>query len=385
MFNNIDGATNRYNNTSCHCEESNGAVEQDATVIDPFSVYCEGDELFTAMLDAISNAEISIYLESYIFATDEVGQRFIVALQEKAMQGVDVRIHIDAAGSGNWLHGSFFKKMIPYGVKLKWFHRWAWKNPLQFNVRNHRKILVVDGTKAFIGGFNIHNESSRKMIGVQRWFDCHVAMSEPTAKAVERYFLEFWNGSRQFHLPVSDSPIYLLPNFSKKCRFRLRCEIGNMLKSAKESVRVATPYFVPDSFLLKRLIATASRGVRVELMVPRLSDNKCVDWAVKNYYTQLLMAGIEVYEYQPRMLHAKLMIVDDVKVMIGSANVDYRSLFVNFELVLITSNNALISSFRKLYSAAKTECHPISAAHWKRIAWRWWPLALLGYWLRRLL
>ena len=184
MLNNIDSATIRHN-TLCNYEASNIVVVQDSATIDPFSVYCEGDELFTAMVDAISKAEISIYLESYIFATDEVGQRFIGALQEKARQGVDVRLHIDAAGSGSWLHGSFFKQMIPYGVKLKWFHRWTWKNPLQFNVRNHRKILVVDGAKAFIGGFNIHNESSLKMAGERRWFDFHVATTQSTAKALE--------------------------------------------------------------------------------------------------------------------------------------------------------------------------------------------------------
>jgi cardiolipin synthase len=381
---NFDQATN-CRNVNRESSHTTVPTKHEVECYESFAAYGEGDELYAEMLQVISNAKKSIYLESYIFAADEIGLCFLSALQEKAAQGIDVRLHLDSAGTSSWLHGKFFKRAISDGIKLKWFHRWSWKNPFQFNVRNHRKILVVDGEKAFIGGFNIHNESSRQKVGDKRWLDFHVAIHHPIANQLERYFLKFWCGSRAFYPPWHTSNVYLVPNFSKKCRFRLRCEIANMLKSAQKSACVTTPYFVPDSYVLKHLVAAAKRGIRVELLVPRLSDNRLVDWAAKNYYTQLLLAGIEVYEYQPRMLHAKLIIVDDTKVMVGSANVDYRSLFVNFELVLIATNKRLTSELNKLYSMAKDDCLPVSGVHWQRMAWKWRVLSFLGYWFRRLL
>lgn len=372
-------------NTPCVCATQDNYVGKNLSNKKIFSTYCEGDELYAAMLTAISNAKKSVYLESYIFALDEIGTQFLSALQDKAAEGIDVRLHIDSAGSRRWLFGRLFKRVRASGVKLKWFHRWSWKNPLQFNVRNHRKILIVDGELAFIGGFNIHNESSLKRVGASRWLDFHVAIADPYAKEMNNFFTEFWNGSRQYHPDSQASDVFLLPNFSQKCRFRLRCEIGKMLSAAKDHIQVSTPYFVPDSFLLRRLIEAAKRGVKVKLMVPKISDNRIVDWAARNYYTQLLLAGIEVYEYQPRMLHGKLLLIDNHKAMVGSANVDYRSLYVNFELVLITSNDILVLELSQHFSSAKDDCLPISTAHWQHIAWKWRALSLLGYLLRRLL
>lgn len=134
----------------------------------PFQLFTEGDELYAAMLAAIAGAEREVTLESYIFADDEVGRRFAEALAERARAGVRVQVHLDAAGSLFWVSRRLERFLRTGGVALRWFHRWNWRQPLRYNQRNHRKLLVVDRHRAFLGGFNIHRESSRIHYGERR-------------------------------------------------------------------------------------------------------------------------------------------------------------------------------------------------------------------------
>src|SRR5574337_1738893 len=168
-------------------------------------LFIEGDELYAAMLAAIGKARHSVKLESYIFADDEIGRKFAAALSARAGAGVQLLVHIDAAGSLFWGSHRLHKNMTRAGVRVRWFHRWSWRHPSRYNRRNHRKLLVVDGHIGFLGGFNIHRENSRVVYGERRWRDTHVEVRGAAAHNLQIMFDAFWRG-RRLRSPILRAP-----------------------------------------------------------------------------------------------------------------------------------------------------------------------------------
>jgi len=348
------------------------------------TTYFEGDMLYSAMLQKIKRAQYEILLESYIFTSDTIGRKFIDALNEKASQNLAIRLHFDAVGSNYFQHGLSLRKKLDRRIEVKWFHRWNWRRPLQFNIRNHRKLLIVDTQVVFTGGFNIHQECSRARYGEKRWRDTHVMIESEIANLFVRYFDNLWFKKREAYLGPFGS-IDLLPNITRKCRYLFRCRLTYLIKTAEKSILCTTPYFVPDEFILKALVTAAQRGVKVNLLVPYESDHPIVNVLAKQYYARLLQAGIQVNAYLPRMLHAKTLVVDNQTVIIGSANIDYRSFFINHELVCLFNSKRLA---KELTEAFINDCkHALlissktrfkNTQHW----WLWRPLAaLLKHWI----
>tara|TARA_R110002110_G_scaffold167482_1_gene368527 strand:+ start:77657 stop:78439 length:783 start_codon:yes stop_codon:yes gene_type:complete len=206
--------------------------------------------------------------------------------------------------------------------------------PAQFNVRNHRKILLIDRCKLFTGGFNIHQECSRHYSGKSRWRDTHIKLESVATEVVARYFDDLWFKRRQLYYEPSRE-INFIPNLSRKCRFLLRCQLSLLISNAKSNIQVTTPYFIPDEYLIKDLIEASLRGVKIGFLVPDKGDNSLINALAWRYYSRLTQSNISVYAYLPRMLHAKTMVVDSRIVMIESANMDYRSLFIHHELVCL--------------------------------------------------
>ncbi|MFV1973265.1 MAG: phospholipase D-like domain-containing protein, partial [Thiohalobacterales bacterium] len=165
---------------------------------DNLQLFIEGDELYQAMLTDIAAAKQRIQLESYIFADDEIGRLFIDALVERAQAGVDVRVHIDAAGSLFPASRRLVRDLRGNRVRLRWFHRWSWRRPLRYNRRNHRKLLITDEASAYVGGFNIHRESSKAAFGIERWRDTHVHTGGRLATQAAQLFDRFWDGDRRW-------------------------------------------------------------------------------------------------------------------------------------------------------------------------------------------
>lgn len=335
-----------------------------------FDLFFEGDSLYKAMLTGIAAARHSVWLETYIFADDEVGKLFADALSERAGHGVDVRVHLDAAGSLFWLSPGLVSRMCAAGVKVRWFHRWSWRHPLRYNRRDHRKLLVIDSRQAFLGGFNIHRENSLSAYGPERWRDTHVGVSGRLAEQAAHIFSEFWRGRlAQFDNFSGAVSAVLLTNHTRRYRNRLRSCYAEIFNLARESIFVTTPYFVPDTMIQRALLGAARRGVDVRLLLPARSDTRIAGWAARALYARLLKGGVRIYEYQPRMLHAKTATIDGQWSTVGTANLDYRSLFANHEINLFARDRSLSRRLQEQFFDDLRHSTRILAEDWSGRMW----------------
>jgi len=351
---------------------------------DALAVFTEGDALYEAMLASIASARHRVWLETFIFAGDEIGQRFAEAMAVKAAEGVQVRLLIDAAGSTLRFPRRLEDYLLAQGVELRWFHRWRWRDPLRYNRRDHRKLLVVDDTEAYLGGFNIHRENSRSIYGEQRWRDTHVCCHGALATQAGRLFDAFWRGNRRWALPrTAATASVLMPNHSRHCRRQLRCAYAAMANKAASSVWLTTPYFVPDHRTQAALMAAARRGKDVRVLVPRKGDVPLVRWASHAGYAPLLQAGVRIFEYLPRVLHAKTAIVDQAYAILGTANLDYRSFFLNYELNLISREPQLCQQLRQQFETDLEQSEEVFAGRWRTRGWSEQLTEAVGWLARR--
>ena len=333
-------------------------------------IFVEGDDLYDAMLASIRTATDRVDLETYIYAADEVGWRFGETLAERARAGVKTRVLIDAAGSLLTFSRALERHLIRHGVMVRHFHRWSWRRPLRFYRRNHRKLLVVDGSEAYMGGFNIHRQSSRAAYGPARWRDTHVRLRGPLAAEASVLFDAFWAGDHSgiAHATPGTGDA-LVPNHSRICRHQVHCLYRRLLRGAERHLYLTTPYFVPDHRTQNELVDAACRGVAVRLLLPGKSYVPITQWAARAAYSNLLAGGVRVFEYQPRMLHAKTAVIDGTVATVGTANLDYRSLFVNYELNLFSGNEALCAALDSQFLADLKEAEEVTATGWSRRPW----------------
>ena len=351
-----------------------------------FRLFTEGDELYTAMLASIAAAQQQILLESYIFADDEIGRQFAAALIERAASGIDVRLHLDAAGSMFWVSQRLIRHLKQNGVRVRWFHRWDWRHPWRYNRRNHRKLLVTDRRDAYTGGFNIHRENSRRVYGESRWRDTHVSFHGGLIDAATDLFNDFWQGRRRRRLPPApQNHSILLSNFRHGARRYLNGSFASMLSHATQSICLTTPYFVPDRRTQRLLLEAAQRGVDVRLLVPRKNDVRLVQWASRAAYGRLLENGVRIYEYLPRVLHAKTIVVDANYATVGTSNVDYRSFFLNYELNLFTRDLLLCRQLQTTFMDDLEHAEQVHCEQWQHRFWGDRALELAGWMARRLL
>lgn len=312
------------------------------------TLFSEGDVVFDSMLADIGAARERVWMESYIFADDAIGREFVERLAASAARDVDVRVRVDAVGSRFGFSGSSARRLGTSGARFRWCHPWEWRRPWAFHRRNHRKLLVVDERAAYLGGFNISELNSHRIYGDARWRDTHVRLTGPIVREAAAAYEAFARGELEWCGDV-DRPLYLLTNHAHGCRHHLRCVLRQRFAAARERIWLTTPYFVPDSATQRRLCAASRRGVDVRVLVPSKSDVRLVQWAGRAAYSQLLCAGVRVFEYQPRTLHAKALLVDEEWSTIGTANFDYRSFFINYELNLIARSSRMNAALASLF------------------------------------
>ena len=312
------------------------------------TLFSEGDVLFDAMLADISAARERVWMESYIFADDAIGRELVERLAECAARGVEVRVRVDAVGSRFGFSGGSAKRLGTSGARFGWCHPWEWRRPWVFHRRNHRKLLIVDDRAAYLGGFNISECNSRRVYGDTRWRDTHVRLAGPVVREAAAAYEAFARRDLEWCGDVARS-LYLLTNHAHGCRHHLRCVLRQRFAAARERIWLTTPYFVPDSGTRRRLCAAARRGVDVRVLVPGKSDVWLVQWAGRAAYSQLLRAGVRVFEYEPRVLHAKALLVDGDWSTIGTANFDYRSFFINYELNLVAHSPQMNAALAALF------------------------------------
>lgn len=345
------------------------------------ALYTEGDALYAAMRHDIAQAERTLRMESYIFATDAVGRAFVAALAERARAGVRVMLRIDAAGSLGLVDADAEAELAAAGVRLERSHRWTWRRPLTVQRRNHRKLLVVDERVAYIGGFNIHAESSRLAHGRARWRDTHARIEGAAAREAARAYDDY--GARRVHRGAVVDDIYFLPNRGLGGRWLLHRLLRMRFGLARRRIWLTTPYFVPDQSTQHALERAARRGVDVRVLVPAKSDVPVVRWASRAAYAGLLAAGVRLYEYRPRVLHAKTALVDTHWATIGTANMDYRSFFINDEINAIFERADVVAALAAQFEHDLAEADAVHAAHWQRRPWTALVAESIGWAARR--
>ncbi len=314
-----------------------GAPVSSATEV---TLLTDGAATFDALHAAIAGARRHIHLAYYIFEPDRVGLPLLQALTEAQRRGVQVRLLVDAVGSAR-LHRWHHRALREAGGEVAQFHpfRLATLRPL-LNLRLHRKIAVIDGQTGFTGGINI-TEQEHEGIDPAAYHDLHLRIEGQVVGWLQTLFAEDWTYATR--RPLADSELYppLQPGpiaaqvvgsgpeglWEPIHRLHLVA-----ITESRDRVWLATPYFVPGEPALFALSNAALRGVDVRILVPRRSDSLAVTFAARSYFDQLMEAGVRVYEYQPRMLHSKSLLVDDDCAVIGSANFDQRSFRLNFEV-----------------------------------------------------
>lgn len=307
-------------------------------------VHHDGDAVYDRIVDAVESARHHVHVEYYIYESDPQGVRLREALLRARRRGVEVRVLVDAVGSPD-AGDTFFSSLTREGGLFRRFQppRFGLRWTRFFNFRTHRKIVVVDGTLGFTGGMNWSSCHSRKDSGSAAWRDSHVELEGHVVADLQRTFLENWVYSEgdspttpQYfpEVPQGTELVQILRSGPDREVFPIHTFFFSAIATAQERVLLTTPYLVPDGSTLFALKAAALRGVRVEILVPKGGDSKLVAAAARSYFEELMDAGCRIYTYNPCMLHAKLLVVDDVAA-IGTANFDNRSFRLNFEVLAV--------------------------------------------------
>jgi len=316
------------------------------------NVLCEGQKAFPGIFDAVRSAKKEIRILFYIWNTDETGTRLRDLLVEKAKQGVRVYALADAVGSPDF-HGRFLRPLIEAGGRAAVFlparfRPWA----PTFNFRNHRKLITIDGETAFTGGMNIGDEY------LSDWRDIAVELKGSIVAVFDSIFAEDWcfatgealaSGYRG-RLSDGGPLIAAIASGPDRQKNRMQDAFFLAINSAKKRIWLTTPYFIPGPVILASLAGAAQRGVDVRVTVPRFSDVPLVTLASRSYYSELLDSGVRIFEYTKKVLHSKLLTIDDDAACFGSANIDVRSFRLNFELACLVFSkrfNAAIAAVQK--------------------------------------
>jgi cardiolipin synthase len=337
-------------------------------------VHTDGDAAFPAMLAAIEAARHRVSFETYIFDTGTIPERFVDALAGAAMRGVDVRLVLDAIGAES-IDDAAREKLRRAGAQVAWFNPVASYSLEEANYRTHRKALVIDGDTAFVGGIGIADQWAQAIEGSPKWRDTHLELHGQVALDVEAAFNENWietggvvapdllmhepaSGGRARSIAVWSSP----EGGANAMKLLYLLAIG----AARQSLDIQSPYFITDESTQWSLLEARKRGVRVRVLVEgEITDAKAVKHASRGIYGPLLEAGIEIYEYQPAMMHTKAMMIDRTFSMGGSANFDNRSLELNDELNVVIFDQGTAARLRADFERDITRSHRISLEQWR--------------------
>lgn len=332
-------------------------------------VYDYGQDLYTAMLQAIDEAKERICLETYIWKGDKVGQAFKEHLARKAEEGVEVYVIYDVFA--NLVVPHSFKKfhpkihVLPYqALRLPW-HVLDWRR----YALDHRKLLVVDGRVSFIGGYNIGQ------LYATSWRDTHLRIEGPAAADLSHSFVDFWNRHDpqdrkiKFHYRRHFDPLMnVRGNNALNLIFPIRDMYIEAIDRAESRIRLSNAYFVPDRALLGALKQSAQRGVDVRILIPWVSNHILVDWLARGFFSECLQAGIRIFGYHT-MLHAKTATIDGIWSTIGTANLDRLSSVGNYELNIEIYSSELARQMEDLFQGDLTHAHEITLEQWMARPW----------------
>lgn len=319
-------------------------------------VFTRGDALFTDLFKEVENATEHIHVLFYILKDDPYGRRFLQILKNKALDGVEVRLLLDWAGSFRVPKKKLVYELKKAGIHFAYSHKP--KFPYLFyrsQVRNHRKITVIDGKVGYIGGFNVGKEYLNEDPKLNPWRDYHLKITGEGVHDLQREFLYDWDEETQEYL--LDYSTYFPEPLKGPIRhqiipsegFYLEETFSGMIKSAEKTIQIGSPYFIPSKQIYNDLLSALDRGVEVTILVPKTPDHAFVKEASFPYLRKLLAKGANVYEYVKGFYHAKIIMIDDRICDSGTANFDKRSFFLNHEINCYMFDPSIISHMKSIY------------------------------------
>jgi cardiolipin synthase A/B len=341
------------------------------------TLFTDGPAFYPAMLEAIRGAKRSINMECYIFESGKVGREFIDALSERSRNGVNVTIVVDAIGSFS-LWGRPVSRLRAAGVRIMSYQALRWHSLHRINNRTHRELLVVDGRTAFIGGAGVADWWREPTGRRQRpWRDTMARIEGPVVAAIQGVAAENWLEccgeiltGRDFFpdlKPCGDTTAFVVKSSPSDRATASRVTFQLLIEGADHSVRISTPYFLPDRAFRRALVGMAQRGVQISVIVPgKHTDQKWVRLASRRMWGELLAAGIRIFEYQPAMTHAKILVVDDLWCVLGTTNIDNRSFEHNDEVNLAMRDATVAARLLQDYERDLAASREVTLAKWQR-------------------
>ena len=335
-----------------------------------------GEGAFEEMLTQMESAEKYIFLEYFIIEPGQMWNRMLDILYRKAREGVEVRVLYDGTCAITTLPSNYPRKLEQLGIRCKAF---APLRPLvstHYNYRDHRKILVIDGRTAFTGGINLADEyiNARQKYG--HWKDTALMVQGQAVQGFTLLFLQMWNYSERERSfapylnlpePISGEGIVIPFGCGPSDPERVgKMVYLNLLNQAKYRISIMTPYLILDGEMVTALRFAAQRGVEVRLILPHIPDKKYAFFLAKSHYRELLSAGVKIYEYTPGFIHAKVFLCDDAQAVVGTVNLDYRSLYLHYECAAYLYNVPALGDIRQDFDETITKSQEITLENFKK-------------------
>jgi cardiolipin synthase len=334
-----------------------------------------GDEIFPAMLGAIAAATRSITFETYIYWSGKVGNEFAAALIERARAGVQVHVMLDWVGSER-IESRLIERMQHAGIQVVRYHALRWYSVARLNNRTHRKVLIVDGHVGFTGGVGIADQWSGHAQDPDHWRDVHFQVEGPVVGQMQAAFLDNWikttgnvlHGDAYFpDLPtVGNLDMQLFISSPSGGSASMRLMYLAAITAAETSIDIAAAYFIPDRLMTEELVKVRRRGVRIRVLVPdKHTDSQVVRIVSRREWGPLLESGVEIYEFEPTMLHTKMLIFDGFMVSVGSTNFDTRSFELNDEASLNVYDTTFAADMTRLFEADLSRATRYRLENWR--------------------
>lgn len=356
-----------------------GVIGVPATEGNQIDALRNGDEIFPAMLESIESAQCTIDFLTFVYWQGRVGREFARRLADRASAGVRVRVLLDAWGAKP-IERSLVDSMERAGVLIRWFRPLRRFRPNELNHRTHRKVLIVDEATGYVGGVGIADEWLGDARDESEWRDTHFRVRGPAVDGLRAAFLDNWSETDN---ELFDDDYDRFPDQPKPGNAIAQCVRGasetghsdvftlfrTLCQAAEKRLRIATAYFVPDEEIIGRLVGAAERGVEVQFLVPGPhADKRFVQLAGEAAYESLLTRGVEIWSFQPSMLHAKIITVDGVLADVGSANLNARSTSLDEEINVVAFDEELVSTLDRHFDDDLGRSIRLEAGRWQQRA-----------------
>ncbi len=336
-----------------------------------------GDDMFPILLRDLENATDYIFLEYFIIAKGKMWNAILDILKRKAKEGVEVHLLYDGTCSFTLLPSDYPKELESYGIHARIFNPVIPVVSTQYNNRDHRKIVVIDGKVGYTGGVNLADEYINKLDRFGHWKDTAIRIEGEAVRSLVLLFLENY----EYHIEPRNVKRYLNGIVSKRSQSFVipfgdnpfdRYQVGevsyfHLLQTAKKYVHIMTPYLILDHEMLQMLCNTALSGVEVKIIMPGIPDKRWIWYLGRTFYEPLLDAGVQIYEYCPGFVHGKMFLSDDEKAVIGTINLDFRSLYLHFEDAIFLYQDESIFQMEKDYEETLQQCRRITKQDVKKI------------------